>query len=107
VRRGFAGNGRSDEYEMSYIGIAGIGKDGGGGIRGRVKSHHKKKKGWTHYSMFEVHDNVGGDDSNKQKGSRSFTSFGRAPSGGLNADSPESHRSGNVFGKASLQRALQ
>lgn len=84
---------------MSYIGIAGIGKDGGGGIRGRLKSHQQKKKGWTHYSVFEVHDNVTREEirefealllgifrhdpriglSNKQTGFS--TNYGRAVSG--------------------------
>jgi hypothetical protein len=84
---------------VSYIGIAGIGKDGGGGIRGRLKSHQQKKKGWTHYSVFEVHDNVTREEirefealllgifrhdpriglSNKQTGFS--TNYGRAVSG--------------------------
>jgi hypothetical protein len=50
--------GAAEEYEVVYLGIAGIGKDGGGGIRGRLKAHHRKKKGWTHYAAFEVHDNI-------------------------------------------------
>lgn len=50
--------GTADEYQVGYLGIAGVGKDGGGGIRGRLKTHHRKKSGWTHYSAFEVHDNV-------------------------------------------------
>lgn len=51
-------NDASNEYEVVYIGVAGVGKDGGGGIRGRLKTHHRKKTHWTHYSAFEVHDNV-------------------------------------------------
>jgi hypothetical protein len=43
-------------YEVVYIGVAGLGK--AGGIKGRLCSHHRKKKGWTHYSFFEVHNNV-------------------------------------------------
>ena len=45
-------------YFVSYIGVAGLGKTGGGGIRARLKSHDEKKPGWTHFSLFEVHDNV-------------------------------------------------
>jgi hypothetical protein len=53
-------------YEVTYIGVAGLGKGGTGGIRGRLQRHASKKKqkrrmkrqNWTHYSMFEVHDNV-------------------------------------------------
>jgi hypothetical protein len=78
-----------DQYNVNYIGVAGLGKTGGGGIRSRLKSHDKRKPSWTHYSLFEVHDNVPRDDireieslllgifrhdpriqlSNKQKGS--------------------------------------
>lgn len=45
-------------YEVVYIGIGGTGKKGRSGIRGRLKSHNHNKKNWTHYSFFEVHDNV-------------------------------------------------
>ncbi len=41
-----------------YIGIAGTGKKGRSGIGGRLKSHNRYKKNWTHYSFFEVHDIV-------------------------------------------------
>jgi hypothetical protein len=51
-------NRSGDNHEVIYIGVAGVGKDGGGGIRGRLKNHNKKIKYWTHYSFFEVHDNV-------------------------------------------------
>jgi hypothetical protein len=51
-----------DGYEACYIGVAGLGPTGGGGIRSRLKSHNAKKSGWTHYSLFEVHDNVAGND---------------------------------------------
>ena len=46
------------KHEVVYIGVAGLGKSGRGGIKGRLRSHNRKKKGWTHYSFFEVHDNV-------------------------------------------------
>jgi hypothetical protein len=51
-----------DVYEVTYIGVAGISSTGGGGIRGRLKSHCKTKKNWTHFSLFEVHDNVTRDE---------------------------------------------
>jgi len=41
-----------------YIGVAGVGKDPKTGVGGRLRSHDKTKKDWTHYSFFEVHDNV-------------------------------------------------
>lgn len=46
-------------FEAVYIGVAGIGQNSGGDILSRLKIQNRfKKKGWTHYSMFEVHDNV-------------------------------------------------
>lgn len=41
-----------------YIGVAGLGKDGGGGVRSRLRTHHRRIKKWTHFSFFEVHDNI-------------------------------------------------
>ena len=69
----------------------------GGGIRSRLKRHNRKKQDWTHFSFFEVHDNVSGDEireleallpqifrndprmdlSNVQTGSRKFTALRR------------------------------
>src|SRR3990172_449085 len=51
-------NGSPDQYEVVYIGVAGLGMTGGGGARSRLKSHNKRIPNWTHYSIFEVHDNV-------------------------------------------------
>jgi len=45
-------------YEVRYIGVAGVSRSGGGGIRSRIKSHLAKKRGWSHFSLFEVHDNI-------------------------------------------------
>lgn len=47
-----------NKHEVVYIGVAGIGKKGRSGIRGRLTKHNRRKKGWTHYSLFEVHNNV-------------------------------------------------
>jgi hypothetical protein len=66
VTRGFyilykknSGRGNAKTYEVFYIGVAGVSRHGMTGIGGRIKSHHKTKKtGWTHYSFFEVHDNI-------------------------------------------------
>jgi hypothetical protein len=49
---------RKAEYQVFYIGVGGVSKNAKSGVRGRIKEHHKKKDGWTHYSFFEVHDNV-------------------------------------------------
>ena len=46
------------DYEVVYIGIAGTGVRLRQGIRGRLKTHHQKRRDWTHFSVFEVHDNV-------------------------------------------------
>jgi len=45
-------------YNVVYIGVAGLGKTGGGGVRGRLESHNTRIKNWTHFSIFEVHDNI-------------------------------------------------
>jgi len=51
------GRGRSKErYEVVYVGMARAGK--GGGIRFRLTEHRRMKKGWTHFSAFEVWDNI-------------------------------------------------
>jgi|SRR5688572_12481824 len=91
-------NGSPHEYRVVYIGVAGLGPTGGGGIRSRIKRHERKVKKWTHYSFFEVHDNVTRDEireiealllgifrhdrriqlTNKQTGSKKFTQLRRA-----------------------------
>jgi hypothetical protein len=46
-----------DKYDLLYIGMASAGRRGG--IRGRLWSHFKKKgDSWTHFSAFEVWDNI-------------------------------------------------
>lgn len=54
--------GRGVRYDVSYIGIAGTGRNGSGSIRARLKSHTQHKDGWTHFSLFEVHDNISGGE---------------------------------------------
>ena len=51
-----------EDYNVTYIGVAGLGKTGGGGARGRLKNHNARKTGWTHFSLFEVHDNITRDE---------------------------------------------
>jgi hypothetical protein len=46
------------KYDVVYIGVAGVSKVPRSGIASRLRSHHKNRKHWTHYSFFEVHDNV-------------------------------------------------
>lgn len=49
---------QGEDFEVTYIGVAGLSVGGTSGICSRIKSHARHKKGWTHYSVFEVHDNV-------------------------------------------------
>jgi hypothetical protein len=51
-------NATDKSHEVVYIGVAGLGKIVAGGIRNRLRRHHKRIKNWTHFSFFEVHDNV-------------------------------------------------
>jgi hypothetical protein len=53
---------KNRKYEVIYIGVAGISKVPRSGIASRLRSHHKNRKDWTHYSFFEVHDNVSRDE---------------------------------------------
>ena len=44
-------------YNVVYVGMTNSG--GGGGVRGRLRSHKKHKSGlWSHCSVFEVWDNI-------------------------------------------------
>ena len=46
-------------FHVAYIGVAGVAKDPDRGIGARLRQHDKSKiKRWTHYSFFEVHDNI-------------------------------------------------
>lgn len=47
----------ADKYDVVYVGMAGTGRLGG--IRSRLRSHFKNKGDlWTHFSVFEVWDNI-------------------------------------------------
>jgi hypothetical protein len=50
--------GKKKIFEVFYIGVGGVSEKAKSGIGGRIKSHIKTKENWTHYSLFEVHDNV-------------------------------------------------
>lgn len=52
------GGAKQAEYKVAYIGVAGVGKNPQSGIGGRLRSHDRGRKKWTHYSFLEVHDNV-------------------------------------------------
>ncbi len=52
-------SGRKVRYDVLYVGMATAGRRGG--VRGRLSSHAKsRRKGklWTHFSVFEVWDNI-------------------------------------------------
>lgn len=49
-------------YEVSYIGVGGLSVDAKSAVTSRLKSHVRHKEDWTHYSVFEVHDNVTRDE---------------------------------------------
>jgi hypothetical protein len=56
-----------DKYDVVYVGMAGTGRRGG--IRGRLASHLKKKDGlWTHFSAFEVWDNIRDEEIKELEG---------------------------------------
>jgi len=48
--------GRGERYEVRYIGVSGLGMRGR--VDRRLRSHRRKKRDWTHFSLFEVHDNI-------------------------------------------------
>jgi hypothetical protein len=90
------------KYRVVYIGVAGLNKVQNSVIASRLRSHHKKRKNWTHYSFFEVHDNVSHDEirelesfllsifrhddriglENKQKSSKAFFKLRKAEAWG-------------------------
>ena len=60
-------NRRNDHYNVVYVGMASAGRRGG--IRGRLWSHFQKKGGlWTHFSLFEVWDNIRDDEVRELEG---------------------------------------
>jgi hypothetical protein len=52
------GRNKKKTYEVFYIGVGGVSAKARTGLGRRIKNHAKTKEGWTHYSFFEVHDNV-------------------------------------------------
>ena len=48
---------KKGSFNVVYVGMARAG--GGGGIRGRLKRHRRRKKElWTHCSVYEVWENI-------------------------------------------------
>ena|SRR2546429_869808 len=58
---------RGERYNVVYVGMARSGR--GGGIRGRLMTHRRRKGSlWTHFSVFEVWDNIRDDEVKKLEG---------------------------------------
>jgi hypothetical protein len=55
---------RIGRYDVVYVGMASQGS-----IRGRLKSHRRKKGAlWTHFSLFEVWDNIRDEEVTELEG---------------------------------------
>lgn len=55
------------KYDVVYVGMTIAGAKGG--IRGRIKRHREKKGDlWTHFSAFEVWDNISNDEVSELEG---------------------------------------
>ncbi len=57
-RQGTPSGTKKKVFEVVYIGVGGIAKSAKSGVRHRIRNHEETKPEWTHYSFFEVHDNV-------------------------------------------------
>ncbi len=56
-----------NRFDVVYVGMARAGQRGG--IRGRLHRHGEKKKGlWTHFSVFEVWDNIRSNEIEELEG---------------------------------------
>ena len=61
-----AGRSRKKNFEVVYIGMAWAGS---GGIRTRLRKHRRSKHGqWTHFSVFEVWDNIRDEEIRELEG---------------------------------------
>lgn len=58
---------RTNRYEVVYVGMTNAGR--AGGIRGRVRRHRAKKgELWTHFSAYEVWDNISNEEVSELEG---------------------------------------
>jgi len=54
-------------YDVVYIGMSGIGRTSG--IKSRIRSHLNTKRNlWTHFSIFEVWDNIQNEEVKELEG---------------------------------------
>ena len=59
---------KTDSYNVVYVGMSSAGSNTGH-IRGRLKNHRKRKKGlWSHFSIFEVWDNIRDEEIRELEG---------------------------------------
>jgi len=59
---------KTRSYNVVYVGMSCSGTNRVS-IRGRLKNHRKKKKGlWSHFSIFEVWDNIRDDEIKELEG---------------------------------------
>lgn len=58
---------RNANYNVVYVGMGGLGEHGG--MRSRLRRHRRTKRGlWTHFSLFEVWDNVRDEEIRELEG---------------------------------------
>jgi len=54
---------RGAKYEVVYVGVAAQGS-----MRARLKLHRRRKDSWTHFSVFEVWDNIRDEEIRELEG---------------------------------------
>ncbi len=58
---------KRDKFNVRYVGMASVGSRGG--IRGRLLSHNRRRGSlWTHFSIFEVWDNIRAEEVTELEG---------------------------------------
>ncbi len=59
---------KTDSYNVVYVGMSSSGSDKNH-IRKRLKAHRRRKEGlWSHFSIFEVWDNIRDDEIRELEG---------------------------------------
>ncbi len=58
----------TDSYNVVYVGVSSTRSDDGH-LRWKLKAHSKKKEGlWSHFSIYEVWENIHGNEIRELKG---------------------------------------
>lgn len=73
-------DGPRETYDVQYVGMATAGRRGG--LRGRLMSHARSKRRgrlWTHFSAFEVRDNIRDEEVAELEGSFAISIGGTLP----------------------------